>query len=392
MALSKPLILWVNDFLMAVFFLLVGLEIKREVLEGALSTPRKAALPLFAALGGIAFPALIYTLINLGEGGEVRGWPIPAATDIAFVLGILALFGKRVPVELKVFLTAVAVVDDLGAVLIIAAFLTDTVALTALLVAAGVMVLLTAVNRSGVRHPLPYVILGLVLWVAFLKSGVHATIAGVLLAVTIPARTLVPIGAFALYANDVLEKVDSESPDAIAPDTAVHRVRHLCDEVEAPMLRWEHGLQPYVLFAIVPVFALANAGVSIGGSGDGLGPIGWGVAAGLLFGKPIGITLGAWIGVKLRACELPAAISWRQVWAVSWFGGIGFTMSLFISNLALSDESAVPAKLGLLLGSVLAGIAGSVLLLRACPPVTTEGDPKEALHGSELTGAADQAR
>lgn len=329
-SLEKPLLLWINDGLMAIFFLLVGLEIKRELLEGALSTRRRAALPLFAALGGIVVPAALYSIINL-SGGDPDGWAVPAATDIAFALGILALFGKRVPVELKIFLTAVAVIDDLGAIVIIAVFFTGSIATTPLAIAGLFLLGLFGLGRVGVRRSAPYVVGGIALWLAVLQSGMHATVAGVLLAAVIPAR------------RDATTRT-------------------------SPLLRWEHGLQPYVLYAIVPIFALANAGVTLTGSGagGGLGPVGWGVAAGLMFGKPLGVMLGALLGVRLGLCERDRSMTWSRIHAAGWLAGIGFTMSLFINNLALTGSAAIAAKLGLLLGSLGAGIVGSVLLLRTC--------------------------
>lgn len=381
--LHKPLILWVNDGLMAVFFLLVGLEIKRELLEGTLSSPRKAALPLFAALGGMALPALIYFVINLGEGGATQGWAIPAATDIAFALGILALLGSRVPVTLKVFLTAVAVVDDLGAVLIIAVFLTESIKGAALGVAAGALVLLVVLNRMRVAKPLPYIVMGLVLWVAVLKSGVHATVAGVLLAMCIPASRELSPGALAGRLRELLKTKDHEDSDELAPDTVIHRVRHLCDSVESPLLRWEHALQPWVAFAVMPIFALANAGVSLASSGGAtlFDPVPLGVALGLLLGKPIGITLFSWLAVRLGVSSLPAYVNWPRLHAAAWLGGIGFTMSLFIAGLALDGPALNAAKIGLLVGSLVAGVVGSVMLVRTCPAVQAPADPEAAQQG-----------
>ena len=391
LTLSKPLLLWINDGLMAVFFLLVGLEIKREMLEGALSTRRMAALPLFAALGGILVPAAVYVAVNL-PGGDLTGWAVPAATDIAFALGILALLGKRVPIELKVFLTAVAVVDDLGAILIIALFFTQTLAVPALLLAGAAMAVLVVLNRTGVRRPAPYVLLGLLLWVAILKSGVHATVAGVLLAAVIPAGRRTALASFSTRAREVLERGDREDGDGIAPDTALHRVRALCDEVEPPLVRWEHALAPYVLFGIMPLFALANAGVPVTGADSGsLGPVGWGVALGLLLGKPTGIVLGAWLGVKANLCETPAALSWQQIRAAGWLGGIGFTMSLFIAGLAMAGPAAISAKLGLLLGSLGAAAVGSALLLRACPKEPGSARARHVRPAPSLEAAATHA-
>ncbi len=362
--IEKAVLLWVNDGLMAVFFLLVGLEVKRELLEGALSTPRRAALPVFAALGGLIVPAVIYTLVNMGAGGDPAGWAVPAATDIAFALGVLALLGNRVPVELKVFLTAVAVVDDLGAIVIIAAFFTDGVTIIPVVVAAGVLFALFIVNRAGIRHPVPYVVLGIALWVAVLKTGVHATIAGVLLAAFIPARRKWPTDEFVDRLKEVLAGGDLESR-TLAPDNALHRVRQLCNNAESPMLQWEHALQPWVLFGIMPIFALANAGVSLNGVSEGLGPVGLGVLLGLFIGKPVGITLGAWLGVRFGPCEMPANLNWSMLHGAAWLGGIGFTMSLFIVGLALEGDSATSARIGLLAASVAAGIVGTIMILRA---------------------------
>jgi len=328
--LFKPLVLWVNDGLMAVFFLLVGLEIKREVLVGALSTRRRAALPLAAALGGVLVPAGLYLLVNRLPGGDPAGWAIPAATDIAFALGLLALLGSRAPVALRIFLTAVAVVDDLVAVAIIAVFFTAGLSWPALAVVAATIGALFAANRLGVRRTSVYVVLGLILWLGVLKSGLHATLAGVLLAAFIPG---------------------SGRPG---------------DHGESPVVHWEHAIQPAVLFVIVPVFALANAGVSLAGAAaPGTGPIALGVALGLLVGKPLGITLFARLAVGRGLAELPRELSWQQLHAAGWLAGIGFTMSLFIGRLALAGPPLEAAKVGLLAGSALAAVIGSVLVWRA---------------------------
>lgn len=366
--LDKPLVLWVNDGLMAIFFLLIGLEIKREMLEGNLSSPSRAALPVFAAVGGIVVPSGIYAIMNMAEGGNMDGWPIPAATDIAFVLGILALFGKRVPLSLKVFLTAVAVVDDLGAVLIIAAFLTEGVSGQALGFAAIALLFAFAHNRMRVTATAPYLLVGAVLWLATLLSGVHATVAGVALALCIPARPKLEQERFLSSLKDSTKDLHfSEAPYAFAPDTLIHRLRPEVNNAESLLLRWEHALQPWVLFAIMPIFALANAGVVVGeGAGSSLfGPISLGVALGLMVGKPIGITLFSWIAVKSGLSKLPEGSSWMQVHAASWLAGIGFTMSLFIAGLAMDGGELTSAKLGLLGGSLIAGIVGSLLLWRS---------------------------
>ncbi len=326
----KPLLLWINDGLMAVFFLLVGLEIKRELLSGELSSPRKAALPFFAAVGGMALPAALFLALNMGGAGE-SGWGIPMATDIAFALAVITALGPRVPLSLKVFLTAVAIVDDLGAVLVIALFYTSDVSSQALVVAASAFIGLVMVNRAGFRSFLPYGLLGLVLWVAVLKSGVHATVAGVLLAMTIPA-----------------------TPD-VEPDG-----------FDTPLEILEHGLHPWVAYLILPLFALANAGVTFAGEAvPGAMPITLGIVLGLVVGKPIGIAVFSWIAVRFGFADLPHGASWAQVWGVGVLCGIGFTMSLFIGGLAFEDPGFLRAsKIGILGASAVAGILGAALLAR----------------------------
>ncbi len=330
-ALDMSLHHWINDGLMAVFFFVVGLEIKREMLVGELSTPRQAALPIAGALGGMIVPALIYAALNAGGPGSA-GWGIPMATDIAFALGVLALLGPRVPVGLKVFLTALAIADDLGAVMVIALFYTSGLAYYSLLVGAGILAALIGLNVLGVRRPAPYLALGVLLWLAFLKSGVHATVAGVVLAMTIPARARVD---------------EEESLD-----------------VESPLFTMERSLHGPVAFFIMPLFALANAGVAVGGLLDSLSlPVTSGVVLGLVFGKPIGITFFSWMAVRFGLATLPAQTSWRALHGVSWLGGIGFTMSLFIAGLAFTDANLLDsAKLGILGASLVAGMAGWVML------------------------------
>ena len=364
-SLEKPLILWINDGLMAIFFLLIGLEIKRELIDGTLSTFRKAALPLFAAIGGIAVPALFYLSFTAGTPGA-QGWAIPAATDIAFALGIMALLGDRVPVSLKVFLTAVAVVDDMGAVLIIAIFYTSKVSVFALLVAAAFFAALVVANQLRARHPIIYIVLGVGLWFAVLKSGVHATVAGVLMALTIPARGELSGGQFLERARDYIERGDREDDDAIAPATAVHHVRDLCNDTEPLLVRMEHALQPWVLFFVMPVFAFANAGVTLGDAGlSTLGdPVALGILAGLVLGKPLGVTAMAWLSVQLDFADRPEGVTWAMLHGTGWLAGIGFTMSLFISNLAFTDPAMLTtAKFGLLIASGIAGVVGASLLL-----------------------------
>ena len=372
--IAKPLLLWINDGLMAIFFFVVGLEIKREVLVGELSSPKKAALPLAAALGGMVVPALFYLAFNLGTD-TVAGWGIPMATDIAFALGVLALLGTRAPIALKIFLTALAIVDDLGAVLVIAFFYTAELSWVSLGLGGLFLLALIVVNRAGVRRTWVYIVLGLVLWVAFLKSGVHATIAGVLLAMTIPARRRIDADAFLARGLKLLDTFATGVKPGKAEPTAdqraaVHSLEVACEAIETPLARMEHALHPWVAFAIMPVFALANAGVALGGDiGAALGAsVSLGVIMGLFFGKQIGVTMFSWLAVRLGWAELPAGVGWRQLYGVSLLTGIGFTMSLFIANLAFGDPAVLDqAKIGIFAASLLSGALGWGLLRRTRP-------------------------
>jgi NhaA family Na+:H+ antiporter len=371
--LTLPLHGWVNDGLMAVFFFLVGLEIKREVLVGELAARRSAALPVAAALGGMLVPAALYAAVNAGGPGAT-GWGVPMATDIAFALGILALLGDRVPNGLRVFLAALAIADDLGAVLVIAIFYTSALHWGALAGAVAVLVLLVGLNRAGARRPLTYALLGIVLWRFVLASGIHATVAGVLLALTIPARRRIDEAEFVARAEASL--ADFRAADEPGTEVlttrghleAIQSMENACDAAQAPLQKMEHALHGLVAYVIMPIFALANAGVPLGG---GVGrafqsPIALGVALGLLLGKPIGITLASYLAVRARAAELPAGVGWRHVHGAGWLGGIGFTMSLFIAGLAFGDPAVLDtAKLGVLGGSVSAGVIGYLLLRKS---------------------------
>jgi len=367
--LTETLHHWINDGLMAVFFFLVGLEIKRELLIGELASVKQAALPIAAAVGGMLVPAAIYALVNAGGVG-MRGWGIPMATDIAFALGILALLGPRAPAALRVFLAALAIVDDLGAVLVIAFFYTATIAMPMLVLAGAVVLALSFLNRARVRHPVPYVLLGIVLWVALLKSGIHATVAGVLLALTIPARTRIDEDEFVRRARTSLDEFEQAcGPGETvmsnrAQQEAVHALERASDLVQSPLQKLEHHLHAVVAFVIVPLFALANAGVRVDGLASGLSiPIVLGVTLGLVVGKPIGITFASWLAVRTGAAALPGGASWRLLHGVSWLGGIGFTMSLFIATLAFEGTPLLSsAKIGILLGSIIAGAVGWILL------------------------------
>jgi NhaA family Na+:H+ antiporter len=327
--LAKPLHMWINDGLMAVFFLLVGLEIKREVVEGELSRPSQVALPIAGALGGMIVPGLIYVGINWGDPVALRGWAIPAATDIAFSLGVLAALGSRVPLALKVFLTTLAIVDDLGAIVIIAAFYTSHLSFQAMMLAGACIAGLAILNRAGVRRLLPYLLVGVVLWVSVLESGVHATVAGVVLAMFIPLK---------------------------AAGEAERR---------RPAIVLEHALKPWSAWFIMPVFAFANAGLSLADLSPAslIERVPLGIVAGLFLGKQIGIMLGAGLLIVLGIAALPAGASWRRFYGVAILGGIGFTMSLFIGTLAYVDGSrASEVRLGVLAGSLLSALVGYVVL------------------------------
>jgi len=340
LVLSKDLLHWINDGLMAVFFLLVGLELKRELLDGELASPRKAALPIFAAVGGMVVPAGLYLALNVGGPGEA-GWGIPMATDIAFALAVLAALGSRVPTALKIFLTALAIVDDLGAIMVIALFYSGSLKGAALGVAAMATGLLFLLNRAGFRSFGWYGVVGLVLWVAVLKSGIHATVAGVILAFTVPANELE-------------------------------------GETHSPLEHMEHALHPWVVYLILPVFALANAGVALGGGGGVGQEITLGIILGLVLGKPVGVVAFSWLATRVGMADLPAEVGWTHILGVGFLAGIGFTMSLFIAGLAFPDAGLLNAsKIGILGASGMAAVVGTALLLRTrgnSLPIPEEAD------------------
>ena len=329
LAIAKPLLLWVNDGLMAVFFLLVGLELKREMIEGHLSSLRRASLPAWAALGGMLAPAGLYAAFNWQDAAAMNGWAIPAATDIAFALGVLSLLGNRVPAALKAFLLSVAIFDDLGAIVVIALFYTAKLSVLALGLAAVFLAGLVALNRAGVTRAAAYLVLGLPLWVAVLKSGVHATLAGVILAFCIPLR---------------------------APS-----------EGASPLHRLEHALHPWVAFGVLPIFAFANAGVPVLelSVADLTHPVPLGIALGLFLGKQLGIMLAAWLGVRLGLASLAEGVRWPQLYGAAVLCGIGFTMSLFIASLAFEQGGTAPAgleRLGILTGTLVSALVGYLVL------------------------------
>ncbi|MCO5177104.1 MAG: Na+/H+ antiporter NhaA [Thermomicrobiales bacterium] len=371
---------WINDGLMVIFFFVVGLEIKREVLVGELASLRQAAFPIAAAIGGATVPALIFLAFNAGTEA-VRGWGVPMATDIAFALGVLALLGSRVPNGLKVFLAALAIADDLIAVLVIAIAYTETVAWIYL--GAGFVVLCAAfiLNWLGVIRPIVYAVLGIVLWLVFLKSGVHATIAGVLLAMAIPARTRIDTFDFVARGRALLSDIESAATPGVSVVTnrdhqsALHELETTTEFVQSPMQRMEYGLHPWVAFLIVPLFALANAGVPLdSGLGEALtSPSGLGVIIGLVIGKQVGITLSALAMVRFGIAPLPDGVTMRQIYAVSWVAGIGFTMSLFIAELAFDGgEHLAAIKAAVLVASAIAGTVGYLLMRLATQPTPAE--------------------
>jgi len=373
-SLSRELHFWVNDALMAVFFFVAGLEIKRELLAGELASPRQAALPFLAAVGGVVFPALLYAVLNSGGPGS-RGWGIPMATDIAFVIGVMALLGSRVPMGLRVFLIALAIVDDIAAVLVIAVFYTADLEWGAIAVAAFFLASAWVANRLGVRHPLPYGVIGVVVWLTVLQSGVHATVAGVLMAFAIPSRTAINQREFLRHGRAVLDHFQRASemePFDILCDieqqAAVDALEDACEKVQPPLQRLEQALHPWVTFVIMPLFALANSGVALSANTGAvlMEPITLGVILGLVLGKPIGVTLASWLAVRWGIASLPEGVSWRHLHGASWLAGIGFTMSLFMTGLAFTDETQLAAaKVGILIASIFAGLAGSVILYRA---------------------------
>lgn len=335
--IAKPLFLWVNDGLMAIFFFLVGLELKREFLEGELSRPANVLLPALGAVGGVAAPVAIYVFMNHGNAAAMDGWAIPAATDIAFALGILTLLGTRVPVSLKVFLVSLAIFDDLGAIVIIAIFYSADLSTAALIVAATCLMALALMNRRNVMSVSSYVLIGVVMWIAVLKSGVHATLAGVALAAFIPMR----------------------DPD---------------DDGHSPLLELEHDLHQVVAFGVLPLFAFVNAGIDLGGVGleSLLHPVPLGIAAGLFVGKQVGIFLLCFIAIKLGLARLPDGASWGSLYGVSILCGVGFTMSLFVASLAFEnavvDQSMIfDERLGIILGSLLSGVMGYIVLHLTLP-------------------------
>jgi len=377
--LEKPLILWVNDLLMAVFFFLVGLEIKREILIGELAGWRRAALPIAGALGGMVLPALIYVGLNLGLP-TVRGWGVPMATDIAFALGVLALLGDRVSLPLKVFLLALAIVDDLGAVLVIALFYTENLSVGALLLSFLVWGGALAYGRLGGAKPLGFALIGLVMWYFMLKSGVHATIAGVLMALAVPLRHRLS----SQQLQQELRPLMGHGGGFEQVETVIQHLEDVLAKAHSPLHEIEHALAPYVAFAIMPLFAFFNAGVALaGGEAGALSAVSIGAFLGLLIGKPLGVAGCAWLAVRTGLTRLPPGAGWPGMIGVGLLAGIGFTMSLFIANLAFGPGAELDqAKIGVLAASVVAALAGLAFLSRSLPR------PAKAAAGEKAARAA----
>jgi len=355
----------INEGLMSIFFFLVGLEIKREVLIGELSTLRQAAFPFVASLGGVLVPALTYACVTYGSTAQ-NGWGIAMATDIAFVLGVLALLGSRIPLSFKIFVTALAIVDDIIAVLVIAIFYSDQIRVFSLAVGLAGVAFSFGANLLGIRKPALYAAIGVCVWCAVLKSGVHATVAGVLVSFTIPARTYLDRSLFLQRGRRVLDEFEIARPDSSEAHSAIHTLETQCELVQSPLHRIERYLHPWVSFLVMPLFAFANAGVRILGSIQPAlrHPASLGVALGLFIGKPLGIWLFARMSVAARLATRPPELSWAKIFGASWLCGIGFTMSLFIATLAFGEGTRLDmSKIGTLAGSLAAGICGSMFLL-----------------------------
>ncbi len=367
--LSKPIYKWINDGLMAIFFFLIGLEIKREVLTGELSHIKKASLPLFAAVGGMIIPAALFTILNKGNAGG-EGWGIPMAADIAFSLGILTLLGKRVPPGIKVFLMAFAIIDDLGAVLVIAFFYSTNLIWTNIFVGLGIIVILGLLTRFNYYSKYLFFIAGMIVWILFLKSGIHATIAGVLMALTIPLQRKTNTLSFYRKSKEHLdafiEECDEKEETAVLSKKQLHIIddlQELTETTSSPLQNLEHHLHGWVSYLIMPLFALANAGVIFSFSGDSNVALSVNLAISMIIGNFIGIFTFSWLSIKLNIAELPQNVGFKQLAGVSFLGGLGFTMSLFINSLAYSDPVLIDsAKMGILIGSTIAGILGYVTI------------------------------
>jgi NhaA family Na+:H+ antiporter len=364
---------------MAIFFLVIGLEIKREFMVGELSDIKDAILPLSAAIGGIVIPAMLYILLNQ-HGDTLKGWGIPMATDIAFALGILSLLGNKIPISLKIFLTATAIVDDLGAILVIAIFYTSQLSITPLLIASLTFIALISANQLGVKRPIIYSTLGIVLWLAILGSGLHATLAGVLLAATIPARTKLNPKKFITNSLTILESFQNSAPTSEeiflnkACTSAITDLEENIAQVEPLIQHWERDLHNIAAYLIIPIFALVNSGVNLTQAGitSLTNTVSLGIIVGLVLGKPIGIIMFSWLAIKMKIASLPQGINWRHITGVGFLAGIGFTMSIFISSLAFEAPNYIDsAKIGIITASIISGLLG-ILILRTLKPIAEQ--------------------
>lgn len=366
--ISESLLHWINDALMVIFFFVVGLEVKRELLHGTLNDRRRAMLPLMAGLGGMVMPAALYFIFNMGGTGEA-GWGIPMATDIAFALGLLTLLGKRVPMELRIFLLAFAIVDDIGAIIVIALFYTSDISWNALWIAAGILGVLFGMNRARVHETRLYGLVGVLLWLAVFESGLHPTLAGVLLAMFIPSRSYFSRSTYLQSMEILLRQFREalENKQKNREEAVLGRIEELSKDTESPLERLEREIHPWASYVVLPVFALANAGIVF--TSDALtsafnSPVTWGILIGLLVGKPIGIFGFSWLAIRLNLASLPKSVNWVHIFGAGVFAGIGFTVSLFISGLSFTDEAMVSqSKMGILIGSLIAGVIGCGTLL-----------------------------
>lgn len=382
--LRNSLVHWINDGLMTIFFFLVGLEIKREIIDGELRSFKKAALPIAAALGGMLVPAGVYLLFQFGREGE-RGWGIPMATDIAFAVGVLAVLGRRVPAGLKIFLLALAIADDIGAIVIIAVFYSDAIQLVALGLAGLSLVLVIGMNRLGARSIAAYWIVGAAMWLAMYHSGIHPAVAGVALGLLTPGRAWIARDSLATFLLDTIDRLDGQ----IDRPQMVGKLTETARETLSPLERLETALHAWVAFAIMPLFALANAGVVLQPEAARHG-VAWAVAAGLVLGKPLGIVAFSWLAIRCGVAQLPTGANWRALLGVGCLGGIGFTMSLFIAGLAFEGNLLDSAKIGAFAGSTISAIAGYLLLVVSLPITgTSRSQPShsadEANHDSIAT-------
>jgi NhaA family Na+:H+ antiporter len=366
--LDKPLIIWINDGLMALFFFAIGLEIKKEILVGELSAPRQVILPVFAAIGGMLLPAGLFYLLHRGQPG-IEGWGIPMATDIAFSIGILLMLGKKVPLSFKVFLTAFAIIDDIGAILIIAFFYSHGIEAYYLYAAGGIYLLMWVLNYFDLRFSTYYFILSLIMWYCFLEGGVHPTVAGVLAALAIPVNIQLQMTNFTETIKKELVDFKDANANAVkqflakSQLAAIDKIQESIDEVHPPLQRLEYRITPVITFLVLPVFAFANAGVKVVGSLSSPGTLALHLVIALVIGKVVGITLFSWLAIKLKLTTLPQSCTWIQLIGMAFLGGIGFTMSIFIGTLAFSDPGLLAqAKIGILLGSLIAGLIGYFIL------------------------------